>query len=337
METRKKEFQKNNLLENLLYEVNTDLQETEKKLLRLKYDKYPIIIVMGALRSGTTLTMQWLANTGQFSYPTNFISRFYQAPIVGAKIQKLLLDPAYNFRNEIVDFSRDVNYCSENGKTKGAMAPNEFWYFWRRFLHYDLLPADYISDDELKNIFDVETFVQEILGVANVFGKPFAIKGMIANYNIGFLDSILDNVIFLYIKREPSSNIKSVLEARNRQSGNEKMWYSFRIPEMNRLQCIEDPEEQIAGQLFYINKAIQDGLKNVSEERKMEMRYEDFCQNPEKYYNILRGKIRGQGYEISSEYHGEKQFKITRNEDLSQIQDKYNRFLGGINDGRKRQ
>lgn len=331
MVKREKEFKKNCLLENLLCEVNADLQETERKLLQIKYDNYPIIFVMGALRSGTTLTMQWLANTGEFSYPTNFISRFYQAPIIGAKIQKLLLDPTYNFRNEIVDFSRNVNYCSQNGKTEGAMAPNEFWYFWRRFLHYDLLPVDYISDEELKNIFDVDYFVQELLGVANVFEKPFAMKGMIANYNIGFLDSILDKVIFLYIKRDPGSNIQSVLQARKRQFGDEKVWYSFRIPEMSSLQNIEDPEEQIAGQLFYINRAIQNGLKSVNEERKIVMTYEDFCQYPEKYYNILRDKIKDQGYQISSKYKGEKQFKITRNEDLSRIREKYNIFVNRIN------
>lgn len=58
------------------------------------------------------------------------MSRFYKAPIIGAKMQRLLLDPEFNFRNELTDiFSRNIGYLSENGKTQGALAPNEFWFF----------------------------------------------------------------------------------------------------------------------------------------------------------------------------------------------------------------
>jgi len=55
-----------------------------------RFQQSPDLMVqceVGALRSGTTLFMQWLANTGVFSYPTNILSQFFGAPVIGAKIQ----------------------------------------------------------------------------------------------------------------------------------------------------------------------------------------------------------------------------------------------------------
>ncbi len=331
MEKRNDKFQKNLKLEEYLNEINGDLIIAEQQLLNRVTRKYPVVLVMGALRSGTTLTTQWIANTGQFAYPSNLMSRFYKAPIIGAKMQRLLLDPEFNFRNELTDvFSRDVDYLSENGKTQGVMAPNEFWFFWRRFFPYKDLEIDYMPDKELAKVFDKETFVHELMGIADVFHKPIAMKGMIANYNIGFLDSILDSVIFIHTKREICSNIASALEARKRQLGSEHEWYSFRIPEMKRLMQMEDMAMQVAGQIYYTNSAIEKALEKVSEERKIEMQYEDFCEDPEKYYQLLKTKLRKQGCHISDNYFGKSKFEVTRKKYQPEIEKSYLRFIEEI-------
>src|SRR5690606_6790054 len=135
-------------------------------------ERYSKIFVVGALRSGTTLLTQWLADSGMVAYPTNLLSRFYAAPLVGAKIQLLLTDPRYNFRNEILDFNGEINFSSENGKTQGALAPNEFWYFWRRFLPFD--EFDYMPPEELRQRANLEGFRDELNALANIFNKPFA-------------------------------------------------------------------------------------------------------------------------------------------------------------------
>ena len=136
-ENRAEEFRRNILLESLLTEIAVDMRPSEDSLLsryRGQSLQYPIVLVFGPLRSGTTLFMQWLANSGIVAYPTNLLSRFYHAPILGAKLQLLLTDPRYSFRKELGEFVQRVGYLSENGKTDGTLAPNEFWYFWRRFL-----------------------------------------------------------------------------------------------------------------------------------------------------------------------------------------------------------
>ena len=120
--TRDEEFKRNNSLENFLSEINNDLWNSEKKLLDKKDIDYPLIFIMGPHRSGSTLITQWLSNLGSISYPTNLMSRFYKTPIIASKIQLLLTDERYNYRNELRDFNSSIDFSSENGKTKGALS-----------------------------------------------------------------------------------------------------------------------------------------------------------------------------------------------------------------------
>jgi hypothetical protein len=300
------------LLEKLLSELNSDLLLSEKCLIdanRQTGMRFPLVLVMGPLRSGTTLFTQWLANTNLVSCPTNLLSRFYQAPIIGAKIQLLLTDPRYNFRDELGEFINQVGYTSENGKTKGVLAPNEFWYFWRRFLAEP--QRDVWSDDELRTSMDSATMLAELAGIMSVFEKPFAAKGMLFNYNIPFLDSIFDKILFVQIKRDPVANVASVLDARKRQLGSEVHWYSFLIPEYEMLRDLS-AVEQAAGQVHFINRAVSAGIAQVAEERKLVVQYEDFCNNPEVIFNQITAKL---GEEYDQVYRGPGQFDISRTND----------------------
>ena len=308
------EFKRNNQLENFLDTLNKTLWCAEEKLLETPSvlgPDYPIVFVMGPLRSGTTLFMQWLAKSGLFAYPTNLLSRFYGAPLVGAHIQLLMTDSRFNFRNEIFDFNSAIVFSSENGKTKGALAPNEFWYFWRRFLPFQEL--DWLPDEDLFRIVDKETLVGELISLTRVFGKPFVLKSMILNYNIPFLDAIFKKAIFIQIKRDPVTNVASILEARKRQFGSEKVWYSFKIPEYPELKDL-DPVTQCAGQLHYINRAVTKGMATLDETRKLEVQYDDFCQNPSRVFGQLAQKLGIADNGMT--YCGPDKFKLTRNVDL---------------------
>lgn len=306
IEDRQEEFRRNMDLEEYLKEINHDLEPTEKVLLAQRIQSYPVIFIMGALRSGTTLMLQWLASTKEFSYPSNIISRFYGTPIIGSKIQRLLTDSKYNFRNEIIDFNSDMSFASSNGKTQGALEPNEFWYFWRRFLPENLNDC---SNDDLLRETDVQTLREELWGVAQVFDKPLALKGMICNYYIPFLHEVFSKAIFISMQRNMESQIQSVLKARKRQLGSYDKWYSFLIPEYEELRKIDNPEKQVKGQIECINNAVKKGLEKVPEHKKIFVEYEKFCMNPEQVYRELRTKLLQQGYEISEEYKGVKAFQ----------------------------
>lgn len=323
---RSEQFSRNVALETLLQELNSELNLAENSILSKtnSQQKLPLILVMGPMRSGTTLFSQWLANTGLVSYPTNLLSRFYNAPILGAKIQLLLTDPRYNFRDELGEFSQQSEYTSENGKTKGALAPNEFWYFWRRF--FSEKSRDVWTDEELGHTMDTDTMIAELIGVMDVFQKPFLAKGMLFNYNIPFLDSVFEKAIFVQLQREPITNVASVLDARLKQLGQIEKWYSFKIPEYEQLIKLQ-PLEQVSGQVYYINEAVKSGIKNVSLERKLVVDYEEFCENPENVFDELLEKLAMQGYSANTTYNGPEKFDISRKAKPEEINRAYENFI----------
>lgn len=310
-EERSEEFSKVPDLELLLDELNSNLSSANEKFLSDTADRYSKIFVVGPLRSGTTFFTQWLANTGLVAYPTNLLSRFFGAPLVGAKIQQLLTDPRYNFRNEILDFNSDITFSSDNGKTKGALAPNEFWYFWRRFLPFQEL--DYLPADQLKQKADLAGFRDELNALANIFEKPFAMKAMIMNQNIPELAEQFEKALFIWIRRDPVFNIQSALEARKRQYGDIHTWYSFKIKEYPDLKNLE-PLESVAGQIAAINRSVEQGIAMLPARQKLVVKYEDFCRRPQHYHQEIVNQLKEQ-HSINEDEHtaygGEQSFANT--------------------------
>jgi hypothetical protein len=310
-ENRTETYTRVSALEMLLKDLNINLTSANENYLEGSTEQFSKIFVMGPLRSGSTLFTQWLASSGLVAYPTNLLSRFFGAPLVGAKIQQLLTDPQYNFRNEILDFNSEINFSSDNGKTKGALAPNEFWYFWRRFLSFDEL--DYMPPDELRQKANLVGFRDELNALANIFEKPFAMKAMIMNQNIPELAEQFEKPLFIWIRRDPIFNIQSALEARKRQYGDINTWYSFKIREFPELKNL-DPLESVAGQIAAINRSVEQGISDLHESQKLVVQYEDFCQRPEHYFYEITRRLVEQGDLSESavpDYRGERRFSNT--------------------------
>lgn len=289
LENRTKDYSRLPELEALLKELNSRLESANQHYLEDSSERHSKIFLVGSHRSGSTLFMQWLAASGLVAYPTNLLSRFYGAPLVGAKIQQLLTDPLYNFRNEILDFSSGISFSSDNGKTKGALAPNEFWYFWRRFLPFKDL--DYMLAKELLEKANLRGLKDELNALANILEKPFAMKAMIMNQNIPELAEQFEKSLFVWIRRDPVFNIQSAIEARQRQFGDIQTWYSFRIKEYPELKELE-PLESVAGQIAAINFSVEQSFSLLSRNRKLLVQYEDFCRRPEHYYKEITHRLR---------------------------------------------
>ena len=322
------EHKRKEKLEELLRDVNGLLNPAElKAAASFKQNKYPVVMITGCARSGTTLLLQWLAGTGAFCYPTNMLSRFYGAPQIGAKIQLMLTK--HDFNKEIFDFQEEVPFHSNLGKTRGALAPNEFWYFWRRFFHYG--DIQYLNKEDLRSV-DSQLFLSELAAIEAVFDKPLAMKAMIINWNIPFLLSIMDKALVIFMKRRPFYNIQSMLEARMKYYGDIKPWYSFKPPEYADLKD-RDPFEQVAGQVYHTNLAVEEAMKGIEDSRRLEISYEAFCAHPEQVFHRIADKLSQQGYTIGIPYMGPKHFKNTdsvrmSHEDCKKIKAAYKNFSG---------
>lgn len=305
---RRPEFERNEKLEALLGEINALLEPAERQVIdSYRLPMQPLTLLVGSPRSGTTLIYQWLASLGLFSYPTNWLSRFWRAPYIGARLQRLLTDPDYQFGHEFSELEQaSFSFESSLGKTEGLLAPNEFWYFWRRFFTFKVV--HHLSDEELRGV-DVATWVAELAAIEAAFEKPLAMKAMIINANIPFVNAALDKVVFLYVKRHPFYNAQSLLDARRAFSGDLHDWYSFRPRQYPSLKDL-DPISQVTGQVFYFNQDIERALGQIDKNRWLQVSYEDFCSNPASVYSDLIGRLRHQGLSIEEKYDGPEAFEL---------------------------
>lgn len=328
---RTRQFARNEKLEILLKEINRILGPAEDMILnKYKMPKYPVILIIGTPRSGSTLMMQWLARTGRVAYPTNLLSRFYGAPYIGALIQQLLTAPDYNFRDEIPEFSSGTAFYSDLGKTRGALAPNEFWYFWRRFFPYGEI--QYLDEESLAKV-DTAKFIAEIAAIESVFKKPLVLKGHIINWNIPYVSRTLEKLLFIHIKRHPFYTIQSLLEARLRYFGDIKRWYSFKPREYHELKSL-DPFEQVTGQVYFTDEAVKQGLEQIDASCWLQVSYEDFCETPGQVFSQISEKLKNLGMKIGNwEYEGPENFRPTNQvrlleEKCRRIIAAYKRFSG---------
>jgi hypothetical protein len=295
LNNRTQQFARNNQLEELLKELSDLLAPVDEKVsAKFERPKWPPLFLIGSPRSGTTFVMQLLNATGQFAVPTNLLSRFYYAPYLGARIQQLLTDKSFDYNNEMGDFASREDFNSRLGKTTNALSPSEFTYFWRRFIpNYD---PQYLSSVEEEQI-DGRGLSSGLAAIEAVLQKPLATKAFIIQYNLPKLYELFNNCIFVQVRRDPLYVMQSIYEARKSFYNTLDIWWSVKPKEFPELQHL-DVYQQIAGQIFYTERALTDGLSQVPDKSRLIVEYEEVCQNPYGFYGMLREKYKENQYEL---------------------------------------
>lgn len=304
---KKKAYQKNDKLDNSLNELDALLRLINLDSVELKSTpNYPTIFIVGSPRSGTTLLSQWLASTSLFSFPSNIISRFSSFPLVGYLVQKILLDPQNQYKNEISLINDSKKYSSDIGKTHGALEPHEFWYFWRKHFEFTDIP---ISNESFSKSADFKSFEKHIDLIKQHSDKPFFIKSLIINPYIESFYRNIKNAFFIYIKRDEVQTAKSILKVRERYFENDEEWFSFKPHEYKKL-INKDKYVQVSGQVHYINKNISDQLLNVPEGNQLQISYSNLCEKPETIFQELVEKLNALGGNLNTDYQGLDSFDV---------------------------
>jgi len=328
---RRKEHKRNTGLDDLLGELSALLEPVEKKCMEsFTRPRRPVLFLVGNPRSGTTVFTQFLQSTRQFAVPTNVMSRFYYAPYLGAKIQQLLFNPEFDFRDELGGAQREVAMSSSLGKTKGALAASEMLHFWRRFLpHYD---PRYIEPERQGEI-DVDSIAAELAAIESVFEQPLALKGAMLLLNLKHLKQCADSSLFVYLRRDPLFIAQSLLLGRENHYGRRDLWWSAMPKEYDRLKLM-DVYHQVAGQVYFIKQSIETELADMADEHKLILDYETFCSDPGAVYDQISEKYRGLGYSLNETYQGSLPFKSSNDiriseEDFSGLKVAYDDFSSG--------
>lgn len=315
---------------DLIAELRSYLEPVQHKLSCPLEPKWPVACVVGAPRSGTTVLLQLLASTGAFSYPSNLVARFAYAPYLGARIQQMLFDPGYDSQGDFADIRSTVNLTSDLGKSKGALSTNEFQHFFR--CHIPTYDPCYLSPDQLKET-NFEGISKGLASLEYAFELPFATKAVLLQFNIPAFAERLPQLFFIYQTREPLLIMQSLLLARKRYYGNCNTWWSVKPKEYSLLKKM-DVYYQIAGQVYFTEKAITSGLQAIPKERQMKVSYRDICKNPNLFLNMLAEAYKKLGCNLNIDSSSlpkliyQDQTRLPT-EDIESLKNAYDDFLSG--------
>jgi hypothetical protein len=294
------EFKKSESLEEVLSKINNSIESIQ--MYPPQSPKLPILLIFGCPRSGTTLFLQWLASLGVFGYPSNLIARFFGNPAFGCEVQKALVD--FDKGNQLGLSNLTQEYSSSLGRASGALAPSEFWYYWRRYFKFT--DTQQLSEEEL-NAVDSKAFLRGLGAMESSIGKPLAMKGMFLDWHIPYLNSISEKFVFVSVKRNLADVARSMLTCRERYSGSRSEWWSLKPPQYREWLKLSPPE-QVALQAYHTQAAVDEGMSFIPKERSMEVSYDSFCKDPESVFNSLGNMYQGLGQTFTTHYTGPKQF-----------------------------
>lgn len=297
LEDRSKRFRRNNRLEKTLSELEDLLGPAEQEVEHSDRPQKPVSFVVGCPRSGTTLLMQCIAVSGLLGYPSNLLSRFYYAPYIGSRIQQLLTDPAFDYKNELSDLRSSPTFDSQLGKTNSALDPHEFFHFWRRFLpSYD---PRWLSSEEEEAV-NLDGLSSGIAAMERALSSPMVYKAIIVQYNARILSRISDEVLIVYVQRHPFYTMQSIYEARIKFYDDATTWWSVKPREYEWLKE-KSTYEQIAGQVFFTKKAIEAQLDSFSSGEILRVTYSDLCQNPKNVIERISSRYEEMGISLNQE------------------------------------
>ena len=284
------DFAKNNQQEDFLLALNQQLSRVDlpQPPIKNNISKLPLIYVVGAPRSGTTLLSQLISRHLPVGYINNLIARFWLRPSVGIRLSRGLF-PA-NARS-------GLSLRSQHGTTSGIIEPHEFGYFWRHWLNLDQAPTHHLTSEMLA-VLDANglknALENEILAS---FACPVVFKNVICGFHADFLTQLHPASLFIHISREPFASAASILKVRLERFGSYRTWWSLKPSTFPFSIQTDDPAIEVATQVLECRREINEELAKPGI-RSFQLSYEDLCDSPHRMIMEISARIKHFGYTL---------------------------------------
>jgi LPS sulfotransferase NodH len=303
--------------EEFLKELNEYLQPRELDLYRDRDVQHPFIFVVGLPRSGTTLLSQVLAYCADAGYVNNFAARFWLAPVHGIRLAKL-----------IAGDERPTRFESDYARTKTLLDIHEFGYFWRFWLKKHTFD-DVVHAADREDEIDWPGLKRTLLNMQHELAAPFVAKNMLGAYHMPKLRDVLEQVIFVYIERDPLDVCVSILDARRKYYSDPSEWWSY-IPIEYPLLKDLDYWEQIAGQVHYLARFYERALAEVGPANVVEVAYEQLATDPASVLAAVADRAASTfDYRLTLRQPSPPAFGFRRHEDREAEKERFARLLAG--------
>lgn len=233
----------------------------------------PIVWVVGAPRSGTTLAASVLRHALDLGYVTNIAARFPANPVVGMMLAETLRLHAPEPGGQNFDI----------GRTAGLTGDHEFGMFWTRWLRLGETPdGSHRLDDAGRDEVDTDglrTALHAMIGVAD---RPLMLRNVICGLNASLLARVHPRSVFVEVRRDPIDTAWSILRCRRERAGGEGNWWSLRPSNWRDCAAAPTPIEQVAGQIAGIRADLADerGRVEAAGGRWVTLDYASLCADP---------------------------------------------------------
>ncbi|MBC7864471.1 MAG: sulfotransferase [Bacteroidia bacterium] len=266
---------------DFLTNLNLQLEGLEKKLQDKDVtEEYSNIFILGLPRSGTTLISQLIFNHLDLACVNNLVARFWDAPLTGTYLSKIVLNDTKSF-----------TYSSKYAATDSIVSPHEFAYFWRKhFLSSDVTTSYPPERDALIDWKNVQNI---ILNMNRIMQKGFVFKTLeITGFYIDRFMKLFPKSIFVYIKRDNEDVAVSIAKARLDHYNTLDRWWATYPLEYNLL-ADKNYADQIAGQIFYLKKMFDAAVeRHWHTNRIIIVEYKDMCADPNKLLGTISGRVK---------------------------------------------
>jgi hypothetical protein len=223
----------------------------------------PLLLIVGAPRSGTTLVYQILAHALDVSYFANLSAMFPSAPLTATRL--------------FLRGRRRAGAGFQNfyGQTVGLAAPNDGFEVWNRWLGNDRYeaPAE-LAPEAIREM-------RRFLGAwTKTFGRPFLNKNNRNTACIELLAAALPEARFVVVRRDPAHVAESLVLAREVVQGSRARGWGLASRES---RVVDDPlryVDDVCDQVYEIERRLERQLAAVPGDRVFEVAFEDFCAKP---------------------------------------------------------
>ena len=278
---RRPEYAKDDRAETVLAAVNERLASAELPLAR--DDALPVVYVVGAPRSGTTLAHQLLARHLPLGYVDNVVARFWGRPAVGAALSRTTLgEPG----------TRSFALESSHGTTAEPAGPHEFGYFWRRWLGLDDAPTHHLDETAQARV-DRTGLGGALAELRAAWGAPLVFKNVICGFHARMLAEVHERSLFVHVVRETEAVARSILRSRLERYGSYDAWWSLKP---STWPFDGPPAAQVVAQALDCRGEIAAELDAVP--HALRTSYEALCAAPAAFVEQVAAALAGLGGDV---------------------------------------
>lgn len=258
----------NGYLVRALGRVSSPLLAVLDSRVRQRYgqgsDCHPVMFIVGAPRTGSTLLFQLVTHALEVIYTDNLAAILHRNWLSALAM------------GELVPGSRVHGvFSSRHGASKGCFAPSEAGEFWYRWFPRD---RHFLSRDDV-DAGCRESIRSELVAAVCWLDKPLVFKNLPMGQRLQVIAAIFPDARIVWCRRDTVDTVLSILAARRSRGVLATEWWSVMPREVERMRGLPELQRVVA-QVMAVEAQIEADLALFKSGNVLVIDYREASQDP---------------------------------------------------------